>query len=83
MEWAIVQVRDKGIGIPPGELNQVFDRFFRASNVQGHMEGAGIGLSGVRQIVEQHEGTVSVESVEGSGSIFTVRLPWRQPEAQR
>jgi PAS domain S-box-containing protein len=83
MEWAIVQVRDQGIGIPPRELNQIFERFFRASNVQSHMEGAGIGLSGVRQIVDQHEGSVTVESAEGSGSTFTVRLPWRKAEKTR
>jgi PAS domain S-box-containing protein len=74
-DWAVVAVRDHGIGIPPEERSRIFERFYRASNVAGRIEGAGIGLSGVRQIVEQHGGTVEVESVEGQGSTFTVRLP--------
>jgi len=75
VEWALVEVQDRGIGIPPSDIPRVFDRFFRASNVAGRIEGAGIGLSGVRQIVEQHGGRVSVESVENHGSTFSVRLP--------
>jgi signal transduction histidine kinase len=53
----------------------VFDRFYRGSNVARDMRGAGIGLSGVRQIVEQHGGSVGVTSEEGVGSTFMVRLP--------
>jgi len=71
---AVVRVTDSGIGIPANDLPLVFDRFYRGSNVGG-IEGAGIGLSGVWQIAEQHGGTVSVESAEGRGSTFTVRLP--------
>jgi PAS domain S-box-containing protein len=78
--WAVMEVRDQGIGIPSREESRIFERFFRASNVVGRIEGAGIGLSGVRQIVEQHGGTVEVESREGQGSTFTVRLPWAPPE---
>jgi PAS domain S-box-containing protein len=77
--WAILQVADSGIGVPAAEQSQIFERFFRASNVAGRIEGAGIGLSGVRQIVEQHGGTVAVESTEGQGSTFTVRFPWSLP----
>ena len=72
--WAVVRVADSGIGIPPTEIPKVFDRFFRGSNVGG-IEGAGIGLSGVRQIAEQHGGSVAVDSVQKRGSTFTVRLP--------
>ncbi len=78
-DWAMLQVRDQGIGIPPEEQSRIFERFFRGSNVSGRIEGAGIGLSGVRQIVEQHGGTVTVESTEGKGSTFTVRFPWNVP----
>ncbi len=60
VDWAVLQVRDQGIGVPPEEQSRIFERFFRASNVAGRIEGAGIGLSGVRQIVEQHGGTISV-----------------------
>ena len=73
--WAVLQVRDQGIGIPANELDQVFAGFFRASNVVGRIEGTGIGLAGAHQIVTQHGGQLSVESQEGSGSTFTVRLP--------
>jgi PAS domain S-box-containing protein len=74
-EWAVVRVSDRGIGIPEDELPRVFDRFYRGSNVVGKIEGSGIGLAGVRQIVEQHGGRVSAESQEQVGSTFTVRLP--------
>lgn len=76
--WAVVAVRDRGLGIPSADLPHVFERFYRARNV-GHMQGTGIGLAGVLQIVEQHGGTVSVESEEGVGSNFTVRLPASAP----
>ncbi len=73
--WAVVTVVDAGIGIPEADLPHVFERWTRARNVAGRIAGSGIGLSGVKQIVEQHGGTIVVASREGSGSIFTVRLP--------
>jgi signal transduction histidine kinase/CheY-like chemotaxis protein len=74
-EQAILRVRDEGIGIPAADLPRVFDRFHRARNVIGLIAGTGIGLAGVRQIVEQHNGTVAIESTEGAGTTVTVRLP--------
>jgi signal transduction histidine kinase len=73
--WVTVDVRDQGMGIPESELGRVFDRFYRGSQVIGRLPGTGLGLSGVKLIVEAHGGTVAVESVEGAGSTFTVRLP--------
>jgi PAS domain S-box-containing protein len=73
--WAVVAVRDEGVGIPAADLPRLFDRFHRAANVAGRTAGAGIGLAGARRIVEQHGGAIAVESVEGRGSTFTVRLP--------
>lgn len=73
--WATVAVQDEGIGIPEHDLPRIFERFFRASNAIGKIEGTGIGLSGSRHIAEQHGGTLSVESSEGKGSTFTLRLP--------
>ena len=79
--WAMLEVKDEGLGIPATELPQVFDRFYRASNVAGRIEGTGIGLAGARQIVEQHGGCISVDSRERVGSTFTVRLPLEAPAA--
>ena len=76
-----VEVSDQGIGIPEQDLARIFERFYRASNVTERMSGTGIGLVGVRQIVEQHGGSISVESREGEGSTFIVRLPLESPDA--
>jgi signal transduction histidine kinase len=73
--WAVVAVRDAGLGIPAADLPRVFERFHRGGNVVGRIGGTGIGLAGARSIVERHGGTISVESQEGAGSAFTVRLP--------
>jgi len=67
--------QDKGIGIPSGDLSRIFERFKRGSNVSEAVPGSGIGLAGVKHIVEQHGGSIEVESREGEGSTFTVRLP--------
>lgn len=74
-DQAVVEVQDAGIGIPAAELPRVFDRFYRASNAAERIRGAGIGLAGALQIVEQHGGTIGVTSEEGHGTIFTLRLP--------
>jgi signal transduction histidine kinase len=74
-EWAALAVRDSGVGIPAAELARIFERFQRASNVIGTIEGTGIGLASARHIVESHGGILTVESEEGRGSTFTVRLP--------
>ncbi|HET9017619.1 MAG TPA: HAMP domain-containing sensor histidine kinase [Thermomicrobiaceae bacterium] len=79
-EWAVLTVRDRGIGIPPEDLPGIFERFYRAGNAAGQSEGTGLGLASVRQIVEQHGGSVSATSTVGQGSAFTVRLPVLQAE---
>ena len=73
--WAVVDVTDQGLGIPARELPRIFDRFYRASNVEGRIGGTGVGLASVRMIVEQHGGRISVTSQEGRGSTFSVWLP--------
>jgi PAS domain S-box-containing protein len=73
--WASVSVSDSGLGIPPSELDDVFERFQRGSNVAQRIGGTGIGLASVRQIVENHGGSVAAHSHEGAGSTFVVRLP--------
>jgi heavy metal sensor kinase len=70
-----VIVADTGIGIESAALPHVFDRFWRADKVRSRAEGgAGLGLSLASQIVQQHGGTISVESESGRGSRFTVQL---------
>ena len=69
-----LEVEDSGIGIPAEEVESIFDRFYRSSNAAS-ATGSGIGLSLVKQYVELHGGKVSVSSVQGKGSLFTVLLP--------
>lgn len=77
-DMAVLSVRDEGIGIPADDLPRIFDRFHRSRNVR-RVSGTGIGLSSTLQIVEQHGGTIGVESEEGVGSTFTLRLPMALP----
>ncbi|HLH21916.1 MAG TPA: PAS domain-containing sensor histidine kinase [Chloroflexota bacterium] len=73
--WAMLQVSDEGIGIPEADLPRVFEGAHRAGNVVGRINGTGLGLPAVRQTVEQHGGTVGVESREDGGTTVTVWLP--------
>lgn len=74
-EWVIIEVSDTGIGIPDIELPHIFERFYRGTNVNPAIPGTGLGLAIIREIVELHGGTVTVESREGAGSTFCLRLP--------
>lgn len=69
-------VKDSGIGIPAGELEFLFDRFYRSSLVsQLNKPGIGLGLSLVKEIIDMHQGEISVESTVNKGSTFLVWLP--------
>ena len=70
----VVEVRDEGIGIPTDELPHLFERFFRAHGA-GTIEGTGLGLAITAELVDLHGGTITVASVDGEGSTFTVRFP--------
>lgn len=70
-----LKVADTGEGISERDLGNIFDRFYQVDRV--HPNGSGIGLSLAKAFVELHEGTISVESQEGKGSVFTVTLPVR------
>ncbi|MDP9314721.1 MAG: HAMP domain-containing histidine kinase, partial [Chloroflexota bacterium] len=73
---ACVSISDQGMGIPLSAQPHLFQRFYRATNVEGRrISGLGIGLYLVHEIVTHHGGTVNVTSTEGAGSTFTVRLP--------
>jgi len=73
--WGVLSVEDYGIGIPAADQPRIFERYRRGSNVAGRIAGWGLGLSGARGIVEQHGGTITVQSTEGEGSTFVIRLP--------
>jgi signal transduction histidine kinase len=73
-DWATLIVSDHGIGIPPAEVERIFEPYYRGSNIAGTVSGSGIGLAGTRNIVEQHGGRISVESEVGE-TTFTVSLP--------
>ncbi len=78
--YAVLAVRDRGIGIPAKDLPHVFEQFRRASNAPGYVSGTGIGLASARHIAEQHGGAITVTSKVEEGSTFTVRLPLLLPE---
>ncbi len=71
-----LEVQDTGLGIPAADLPKMFQEFFRASNVRGgEIRGSGVGLAGVKEIVERFGGTIELQSEEGRGSLFRVRFP--------
>jgi two-component system sensor histidine kinase MprB len=69
-----VQVRDHGPGVTEADLPYVFDRFYRGASSRGR-QGSGLGLAIVRQVAEQHGGSVTVENAPDGGAVFTMRLP--------
>jgi len=70
----VVAIADHGIGIPLSDLDRLFERYHRGSNVSG-IVGTGVGLYLVKMVVDLHGGRVEVNSKEGEGSCFTIRLP--------
>jgi len=69
-------VKDNGIGMTRRQIKRIFDKFYQADiSLSRRVEGTGLGLSIVKFIVDAHKGTISVDSVIGEGSTFTVRLP--------
>ena len=73
-EQAIVEVRDHRPGIPPGDLDRIFERFERATTLQNH-GGLGLGLYVSREIVQAHGGSIAGRTLPDGGACFTVRLP--------
>lgn len=67
---AVIQISDTGSGIAPEELPHIFDAYYSSRS-----QGRGLGLPTAKKIVESHGGTISVDSVPGKGTSFTVRLP--------
>lgn len=74
---ALLSIRDTGAGIPETELPRLFERFHRVEGVRGRsIEGSGIGLALVQELVRFHGGTIEVASREGEGTTFTVAVPF-------
>jgi signal transduction histidine kinase len=75
-QMAEIRITDTGVGIPPDQLRLIFEPFYTTKEPDEHGHGGtGLGLSVCRQIIEQHQGRIRVESVVGKGSTFTVKLP--------
>jgi signal transduction histidine kinase len=73
---AVIEVKDTGMGIAATEQQHIFDRFYRVDKSRSRSQGgSGLGLAIVKKIVEEHGGTVSVESSPGQGTTFRVSLP--------
>lgn len=71
-----IQISDDGLGIPADQISGIFDRFYQVDNLTTrNYEGTGIGLALVKEMIELHKGKVTVNSIEGEGSVFTVILP--------
>jgi two-component system OmpR family sensor kinase len=76
--WATVKVQDHGPGLPPGDPNAVFERFWRDSEARGRDDGgAGLGLAIAAALVNAHGGRIEAENPAGGGALFTVQLPLR------
>jgi signal transduction histidine kinase len=71
----LIKVRDTGEGIPAEDLPHIFERFYQVDKSRQRKEGAGLGLTITKQIIEAHSGTISAESVEGLGTVFSVWFP--------
>jgi two-component system sensor histidine kinase SenX3 len=72
----VIAVADKGLGIPTRDLERIFERFYRVDHGRSRSTGGtGLGLSIVRHVANSHSGSVHVDSREGEGSTFTLRLP--------
>jgi signal transduction histidine kinase len=75
---AVISMRDPGVGIEQDTLDHLFDRFHILDGTGEHLFGGiGIGLPLVRAVVQNHAGTIRVESEPGNGSTFTIELPFR------
>lgn len=73
---AVMTVRDSGVGIPEGEQNKIFERFYRVDKARSRAQGgSGLGLAIAQWIVAQHHGSIAVESRPGEGALFRVELP--------
>jgi len=75
-DWVEMRVRDFGVGIPLRDLDRIFERFYRVDRARSRdTGGTGLGLAIVRHVANNHDGEVSVTSIEGEGSTFVLKVP--------
>jgi len=80
-DHVVIKITDRGIGIPPDETDKIFDKFYQGRNTPKQAStGTGLGLALVKHIVEDHGGTISVESQIGKGSTFSMILPYMEKD---
>jgi two-component system OmpR family sensor kinase len=72
---AVLGVSDGGSGIPPQELERIFDPFYRGTTARARESGFGLGLALARRVVEAHGGTIRATNVDGGGARIEMRLP--------
>jgi two-component system sensor histidine kinase KdpD len=78
----IIEVADKGIGIPEEELRHIFEKFYRASTANGR-SGSGLGLSICEGLVELHNGKIHAENRKDGGARFLIQVPVAQAESSK
>ncbi|KAF5055763.1 Alkaline phosphatase synthesis sensor protein PhoR [anaerobic digester metagenome] len=71
---AFISVTDTGVGILPEDLDKIFDRYYRVSGKDKH-QSSGLGLAIAQEIIQQHNGKITVKSNIGKGTVFTLQLP--------
>lgn len=70
-----VEIKDHGIGMSPDQVERVFDKFYRANPSSTNVEGLGLGMSIVKQILDEHSGSIQINSTAGAGTTITIDLP--------
>lgn len=75
-----ITIRDHGVGIPPDELDSIFDKFVQSTHTKTGAGGTGLGLSITREIVDAHKGQVWAANADGGGALFTLQLPRHVPD---
>lgn len=83
-DTATISIADHGLGIARAEQEKIFEKFYRVSTGMVHdVKGSGLGLAIVKHIVEAHQGSVTVSSEPGRGSVFTLHLPLSETRFER
>ncbi|MDA2924009.1 HAMP domain-containing histidine kinase [Acidobacteria bacterium AH-259-L09] len=77
-DWIRISVQDQGVGIAKDQIEKIFEKFYRGPTRKLDRRGSGLGLTLVKHGAEAHGGTVEVQSEEGKGSTFSLKIPWQQ-----